>query len=137
MLVIIILIFLLFVIWLILKLKSTWKQALIETEYDSPPLGFKRISIKKLPIEWTELEKRTILDIENFILYGWAVSNYKSFREDFLNKHPKRSTNDVCWSFLQFTTLEFAQYPIVRKKMKETMEQFKFSEKLRKKEERQ
>jgi hypothetical protein len=129
MLAIVIIAFLLFVIWLILKLKSLWEQASIETKFDSPPSGFKRISIKKLPAEWTELEKRTILGIENFILYGWAVSNYKSFREDYLNKHPERSTNDICWSFLQFTILEFAQYPIVCKKMKETMEQFEFSEK--------
>lgn len=110
------------------KVKSEFSQV----EKLIPPDGFKRISIKKLPNEWTELEKKSILMIENFILFGEGVNKYKNYREHFFSLHPKGLPNDICWSFFQHLMLEYGHNEYITSEIKEVMEQFRYEEKEKK-----
>lgn len=94
-----------------------------------PPEGFKKISIRKLPTEWTELEKKSIIIIENFILFGEGVNKYKSFREHYFSLHPNGLPYDVCWSFFQHLMLEYGNNEYITSEIKEVMEQFRYEEK--------
>jgi hypothetical protein len=121
-----------FIIYFKMKLEEENSKPISPT----PPEGYKRISIKKLPQEWTELERRTILMLENFILFGGGVNQYVKFREDYFLRFPKRNPHDVCWSFLQQLLLDYGMDRIVSNELQKLIEEFRYQEKEYKKEQK-
>jgi hypothetical protein len=121
-----------FIIYFKMKLEEENSKPVSPT----PPEGYKRISIKTLPQEWTELERRTILMLENFILFGGGVNQYIKFREDYLLKLPKGKPHDICWSFMQQLILDYGRDRNVSNELQKLIEEFRYQEKEYKKEQK-
>ena len=129
-------VFLVLIICFLIYFKMKLEGENSKPKSPNPPEGYKRISIKKLPQDWTELERRTILMLENFILFGGGVNLYIKFREDYFSRFPKRNPHDVCWSFLQQLLLDYGMDQVVSNELQKLIEEFRYQEKEYKKEQK-